>query len=105
MTRPLTGIRADRKESYQSIERKAAALRELLSLGPLDRFDALQFFNDYRSKVPAQAIAGLGDQAYYDGSASLSVLKGSEYLRVAVIGVPNVLAAEKTLAQDVLPRM
>jgi hypothetical protein len=77
------------------------SVRVVLVVGP----DALQFFNDYRSKVSAQAIAGLGDQAYYDGSASLSVLKGNEYLRVAVIGVPNVLAAEKTLAQDVLPRM
>ena len=67
--------------------------------------DALKFFNDYRSKVPAQTIAGLGDQAYYDGSASLSVLVGSEYLRVAVIGVADVLAAEKTLAQAVIPRM
>ena len=77
------------------------SVRVVLVVGP----DALQFFNDYRSKVPAQAIAGLGDQAYYDGSASLSVLKGNEYLRVAVIGVSTVLAAEKTLAQDVLPRM
>lgn len=67
--------------------------------------DAQKFFNDYRSKVPAQAISGLGDQAYYDGSASLSVLKGDAYLRVAVIGVPDTLAAEQALARAVLPSM
>jgi len=77
------------------------SVRVVLVTGP----DALSFFNDYRSKVPAQAIAGLGDQAYYDGSASLSVLKGNEYLRVAVIGVANFEDAEKTLAQAVLPLM
>ena len=79
----------------------ADSVRVVLVTGP----DAQSFFTDYRSKVPAQAIAGLGDQAYYDGSASLSVLKGDAYLRVAVIGVPKVLAAEQALAQDVLPRM
>ena len=67
--------------------------------------DASKFFNDYKSRVPAQAIAGLGDQAYYDGSASLSVLKGDEYLRVAVIGVRDVLGAEKTLVKAVLPKL
>jgi hypothetical protein len=67
--------------------------------------NATTWFNDYKSKVPAQAITGLGDQAYFDGSASVSVLKGDEYLRVAVIGVANFEAAEKTLAAAVLPRM
>lgn len=67
--------------------------------------DAQAFFNDYRSKVPAQPVAGLGDQAYYDGSASLSVLKGAAYLRIAVIGVADVLGAEQKLATDALPRM
>jgi hypothetical protein len=66
---------------------------------------ATTWFNDYKSKVPAQAITGLGDQAYFDGSASVSVLKGDEYLRVAVIGVANFEDAEKTLAQAVLPLM
>ena len=47
----------------------------------------------------------LFDEAFYDGSASLSVLKGSEYIRIAVICVPNVLSAEKALAADALPRM
>jgi hypothetical protein len=45
MTRPLTGIRADRKESYRSIEQKTTELRKLLGLGPLDRFDARHFFD------------------------------------------------------------
>jgi len=67
--------------------------------------NATTWFNDYKSKVPAQAITGLGDQAYFDGSASVSVLKGDEYLRVAVIGVANFEAAEKTLAQAVVPLM
>jgi hypothetical protein len=67
--------------------------------------DALSFFNDYRSKVHAQAISGLGDQAYFDGVASLSVLKGAAYVRIAVVGVSNVLGAEETLARDALPRM
>jgi hypothetical protein len=63
------------------------------------------YFDDYRSKVHAQRISGLGDQAYYDGYASLSVLKGKYYVRIAVIGVKNVLAAEKTLAVDALHRL
>ena len=67
--------------------------------------DALKYFDDYRNKVHAQPIVGLGDKAYYDGYASLSVLKGDEYLRVAVIGVPHVLAAEKQLVAGVVPRM
>jgi hypothetical protein len=33
------------------------------------------------------------------------VLKGAAYVRIAVIGVSNVLGAEETLAKDALPRM
>ena len=66
---------------------------------------ARSFFADYRGKVHAVAVPGLGDQAYYDGYASLSVLKGEAYIRIAVIGVRNVLDAEKMLAADALPRM
>jgi hypothetical protein len=47
----------------------------------------------------AQPIAGL------DGVASLSVLNGAACVRIAVIGVSNVLGAEETLAKDALPRM
>ena len=66
---------------------------------------ALSFFADYRKKVPAEAVPGLGDQAFYDGHASLSVLKGEAYIRIAVIGVRNILAAETKLAEVALPRM
>jgi hypothetical protein len=66
---------------------------------------AKAYFDDYRSKVRAQRISGLGNQAYYDGYASLSLLKGKYYVRIAVIGVKNVLAAEKTLASDALRRL
>ncbi len=44
MSRTLTGIRADRKQSYRSIEQGATGLREMLAFGPLDRFDSLRFF-------------------------------------------------------------
>jgi hypothetical protein len=77
------------------------SVRVVLVRGP----EARSFFNDYRSKVQAQPVAGLGDQAYYDGFASLSVLKGDAYLRIAVIGVVDVLGAEKKLAAAALPRM
>jgi hypothetical protein len=66
---------------------------------------AKSFFDDYRGKVSAQPVSGLGDQAYYDGIGSLSVLKGDAYVRIAVIGVPDALGAEKKLAADALPRM
>jgi hypothetical protein len=66
---------------------------------------ARSFFADYRTKVHAEAVPGLGDEAYYDGYASLSILKGEAYIRIAVIGVRNILAAEKMLAVDALPRM
>ena len=67
--------------------------------------NAKSFFHDYRDKVHPQLVTGLGDQAFYDGFASLSVLKGDAYLRIAVIGVPNFLAAEKKLAAAALPRV
>ena len=68
---------------------------------------ALTWYKDYKSKVNAQAISGYGDEAYYDGYASLSVLKGDSYLRVAVApaGAPPSLSDEKKLAAAVLPRL
>ena len=65
---------------------------------------AKKYFDDYRGKVNAEPISGLGDEAYYDGYASISVLKGDAYVRIAV-GVANNLPAEKMLAADALPRM
>ncbi|MEI9968612.1 MAG: ImmA/IrrE family metallo-endopeptidase [Terracidiphilus sp.] len=58
MTRQLTGIRADRKESYRSIEQKASALRELIGLGPLDRFDARYFFDQFVPEMTVECGTG-----------------------------------------------
>jgi hypothetical protein len=75
-------------------------VRVVLVIGP----DARKWFDNYRGKVHAQTIAGLGDQAFYDGYASISVLKGDAYLRIAV-GIANNLKPEEALARDALPRM
>jgi len=68
---------------------------------------ALSWFDDYRSKVHAQSVSGFGDQAYYDGYASLSVLKGEHYLRIAVAPAhsPPSLSDEEKLATAVLPKL
>ncbi len=70
---------------------------------------ALTFYNDYKTNpsVHAQPISGYGDQAYYDGFASLSVMKGAYYLRVAVApsGAPPSLTAEESLATAILPSL
>ena len=78
----------------------ADTVRVVLVTGP----NARKWFEDYRGKVKAQPISGLGDQAYYDGYASISVLKGAEYVRIAV-GIANNLGPEKMLARDALARM
>src|SRR5690348_507350 len=69
--------------------------------------NALTWYQDYRSKVHAQPISGYGDQAYYDGYASLSILKGDAYLRIAVApaGVPPSLSDEEHLAAAILPNV
>ena len=66
--------------------------------------DARKWFDNYRTKVHAQPVPGLGDEAYYDGYASISVLQGDAYVRIAV-GIPDNLSVEETLARDALPRM
>ncbi len=68
---------------------------------------ASTWYNDYRSKVRAQPINGFGDQAYYDGYASLSVLKGDHYLRIAVAPAraPPSLSDEEKLAAAILPKL
>jgi hypothetical protein len=78
----------------------ADSVRVVLVTGP----KAAKYFNDYRSKVSAQPISGLGDKAFYDGFASISVLKGDRYVRIAV-GIVNPLSAEKKLAADAVARM
>ena len=71
--------------------------------------NALTYYNDYKANpsVHAQSIPGYGDQAYYDGFASLSVMKGAYYLRVAVApsGAPPSLTAEESLATAILPNL
>lgn len=68
---------------------------------------ALTWYDDYESKVRAQPISGLGDHAYYDGYASLSVLKGDHYLRIAIDPAhgPPSLADEEKLAATILPKL
>ncbi len=78
------------------------SVRVVLVTGPRAQF----YFNDYRSKVHAVSLSGLGDKAYYDGYASVSVLKGDAYIRIAVAGPKGISeTAEKMLAADALPRM
>jgi hypothetical protein len=71
--------------------------------------DALTWYNNYKASpaVHAQPVSGYGDQAYFDGIASLSVMKGAYYLRVAVApsGAPPSLAAEQQLAAAILPNL
>ena len=69
--------------------------------------DALAWYNNYESKVNAQPISGYGVRAFYDGAASLSVLKGRYYLRVAVrpAGAVPSLPDEEQLARAILPSL
>lgn len=78
----------------------ADTVRVVLVTGP----KAKMYFSDYRGKVQAQPVSGLGDAAFYDGFASISVLKGHAYVRIAV-GIANNLSAEKALAADALATM
>jgi hypothetical protein len=68
---------------------------------------ATAWYEDYKSKVSAQPVSGYGNQAYYDGFASLSVLKGDYYVRIAVspAAAPPSLADEKKLAAAILPKL
>jgi hypothetical protein len=71
--------------------------------------DALTWYNAYKATVSAteQAISGYGDQAYWDGYASLSVMKGDYYLRIAVspYAAPPSLSDEEQLATAILPKL
>jgi len=82
---------------------QAESVRVVVVRGP----KALTWYLDYKSKVSAQPVTGLGEQAYYDGYASLSVLKGNYYLRIAVApaGAPPSLTAEKQLATAIMPKL
>ena len=79
------------------------SVRVVLVQGP----HASSWYDDYKSKVHAQSVTGLGDHAYYDGYASLSILKGDHYLRIAVDpahGLPS-LSDEEKLAAAILPKL
>jgi hypothetical protein len=69
--------------------------------------DAAKWYNDYKSSptVHARAISGYGDQAYYDGYASLSVMKGDAYIRISISpsGAAPSLSDEEKLMSAVLP--
>jgi hypothetical protein len=79
------------------------SVRVVVVKGP----DALTWYNNYKSKVSAQPVTGYGDKAYYDGYASLSVLEGDYYLRIAVspTGAPPSLSDEEQLARAILPKL
>lgn len=79
------------------------SVRVVVVKGP----DAMRWYADYKSKVDAQPVSGYGDQAYYDGYASLSVLKGDSYVRIAVspAGAPPSLTDEEKLVTTILPKL
>jgi hypothetical protein len=80
------------------------SVRVVIVKGP----DASKWYNNYKSTVSAQPISGYGDQAFYDGYASLSVLEGDYYARIAVLpaGVaPPSLKDEEKLAKEILPKL
>ena len=70
---------------------------------------ATTWYNDYKSspQVHAQSVSGYGDQAYYDGYASLSVLKGEVYVRISIspAGAAPSLTDEEKLMSAVLPNL
>jgi len=82
---------------------QADSVRVVVVRGP----NALTWYQDYKSKVSAQPVTGYGDQAYWDGYASFSVLKGDYYLRIAVVpaGAAPSLTAEEHLAAAILPEL
>jgi len=75
-------------------------VRVVLVTGP----NARKYFDDYRSRSNGRPLSGLGDQAFYDGFASISVLKGDAYLRI-YCGPAGKLSPEEQLARLALPRM
>jgi hypothetical protein len=91
----------------QSLRDPNVALGDSVRVVVVDGPDALMWFNDYQSKVQAQPVSGYGDKAFYDGYASLSVLKGNYYLRIAIspYGMPPSLQDEEMLAAVILPNL
>lgn len=86
------------------------SVRVVVVKGP----NAVKWYQDYESKVKAQPVSGIGDKAFFDGYASLSVLEGNYYLRDAVSPPPIpspkkyvqlVLKDEEQLAKAILPKL
>jgi hypothetical protein len=79
------------------------SVRVVIVKGP----DALKWYNNYRTKVHARPISGYGSEAFYDGYASLSVLIGDYYVRIAVspAAAPPSLKDEEKLAKEILPSL
>jgi len=79
------------------------SVRVVVVKGP----EASRWYNDYKSKVTASPVSGYGDEAYYDGVASLNVLKGANYLRIAVVPAvgPPSLSGEQQLAAAILRKL
>ena len=71
--------------------------------------DALMWYENYKTMVKPEAISGYGDQAYWDGAASLSIMKGDYYVRIAIwpggLGVLPSLPDEEKLATAILPSL
>ena len=81
------------------------SIRVVVVKGP----NARAWYTAYKSSpvVRAAPISGYGDRAFYDGYASLSILKTDTYVRIAVspAGAPPSLADEERLATAILPRL
>jgi hypothetical protein len=79
------------------------SVRVVVVTGP----DASTWYSNYKSTVSARPVTGYGDKAYYDGYASLSILDGHTYLRIAVTpaGAPPSLTDEEQLATAILAKL
>jgi hypothetical protein len=66
-------------------------------------------YNAFKATVASpEEISGYGDEAFYDGTAVLSVLKGDTYVRIAIRpagGSATALAADQQLATAVLANL
>jgi hypothetical protein len=71
------------------------------------RFRCVALVQRLQVQGPPGVHQRLGSEAYYDGYASLSVLKGTVYLRIAVspAHTPPSLTDEEHLAAVILPKL
>lgn len=91
MNKGLSGVRADQKRSYRSLEKYACHVREHLKLAPLDALNALQLFENLDeisitikdgSEIPFRSgVVALEDSegyARYDRSKNIIEMLASE---------------------------